>query len=93
MSLLTYGDPLSLAVPMLVHFTLMFVLLTRFGILAVITAYTSMSFVYTFPVTLDPSNWYFSHGMVAQVLIIALAGLGFYLVAITRRKHIPDTAS
>ena len=53
-------------------------MLVRFGFLALIAQLTVMFLAQRFPLTLDASHWYFSHGVFIVVWIAAIATYGFY---------------
>jgi hypothetical protein len=53
------------------------IVLIRFGLLGLITAYTVQNFLQGFPVALDPSRWYFARGLVPVLLVLALALYAF----------------
>lgn len=82
--------PLFIAiVPAAICTGLMFFLMVRFGILAVITQMTCTGLLERFPLTLDSSRWYFSHGMFAVALVILVALYGFYTSAYGRSTAFP----
>jgi serine/threonine-protein kinase len=58
--------------------TLILLLTIRFGALAVATYILVQTLLASFPITLDVSTWYFSHGVFAAILILLLAGYGYY---------------
>ena len=51
--------------------------LLRFGLLALIVAYSVQNFLQAFPVALDPGRWYFARGFVPVIIALALALYGF----------------
>jgi serine/threonine protein kinase len=53
------------------------IVLIRFGLLGLITAYTVQNFLQGLPVALDPSRWYFARGLVPVLLVLALALYAF----------------
>jgi hypothetical protein len=54
------------------------VLLSRFGLLAVVIEMFVTQLLMRFPLTLDPSRWYFGHGMLAVAIVLGLAIYGFH---------------
>jgi hypothetical protein len=52
-------------------------LLTRFGLFAVVTTFVTNSLL-NFPITTDSSAFYFGNGLLAIVLVLALAVYGLY---------------
>src|SRR6185503_16082356 len=61
----------------LVLATITVIVLIRFGLLGLITAYTVQNFMQGFPVALDPSRWYFTRGVVPVLIVVALALYAF----------------
>jgi hypothetical protein len=51
--------------------------LLRFGLLALIVAYTAQNLLQGFPVALDPSRWYFARGFVPVLIVLAFVLYGF----------------
>ena len=64
--------------PIGLHVALSLLMLVRFGFLALIAQLTVMFLAQRFPLTLDASHWYFSHGVFIVVWIAAIATYGFY---------------
>jgi len=54
-----------------------FVLL-RFGLLAYAAAILFINLLRSFPITTQVSSWYFGIGLAGLVLLLGLAGYGFY---------------
>lgn len=54
--------------------TIMALALVRFGLLALAAALSARYLLEAFPVTLDPSAWYFPHALVPLLVILGLAG-------------------
>ena len=52
-------------------------LLTRFGLFAVVTTFITADLL-RFPITTDSSTFYFGNGLFAIVLVLALAAYGLY---------------
>ena len=53
-------------------------LLTRFGLFAVVTTFVTADLL-KFPITTDSSAFYFGNGLFAIVLVLALAAYGLYM--------------
>lgn len=56
-------------------------LLSRFGLVASVAALFVQSLLISFPVTLEVSRWYVELSLGTITLVLALLGLGFYLIA------------
>ena len=56
----------------------MFIVLFRFGLLAVMVYHTVNSLTSGLPLTADPSSWYFGTTLCAIVLLLGLASWGAY---------------
>ena len=63
-------------------------LLIRFGLLACVMMIFVQDFL-RFPITFDPSAWYFNFGLFALIAIAALSGYGFY-ISIGGRRIVRD---
>ncbi len=52
--------------------------LFRFGLLAVVISQFVIQILLQIPLTLDPSRWYFGHGMLGVAIVLGLAIYGFH---------------
>jgi len=62
----------------LVIYSIIVLVIMRLGILAFAASDLAYSAVGGFPVTTDPSAWYWGIGLAGVMLLFALAGYGFY---------------
>jgi hypothetical protein len=72
------GDPRMLIVAGILVAVVMFIVLFRFGLLAVMVYHTVNSLTSGLPLTADPSSWYFGTTLCAIVLLLGLASWGAY---------------
>jgi serine/threonine-protein kinase len=79
-------------VPTAICIGLLLFLTVRFGVLAAVAQMTCSGLINNFPLTLDTSRWYFSHGMFAVTLIILVALYGFYTSIHGRSTLLPKAA-
>jgi hypothetical protein len=56
---------------------LVLLVLLRFGLLALIATEMTVNFLWSSPLTLDVSRWYFGYSLVVLLLVAALAAWGF----------------
>jgi hypothetical protein len=70
-------DPLALIAWQASSLALSLFVLFRFGLLAVLASSLSAIWLVTFPLTPDPSSWFFSRTLIVLVALGAIAWLGF----------------
>jgi hypothetical protein len=72
------GDPRVSWVFYGVGFTLVVVVLRRYGVLAAATLWIARNVLLSFPITADLSAWFASSGLWAMAALLLLAGYGFW---------------
>ncbi len=83
------GLPLASWITGFLLITLLIPLLTRYGVLACLMAVTFSTWQ-AFPLTVDPSSWFFPPSVVTMALFAALAVYGF-VVSLGGQKVFKDS--
>ena len=77
-SLLNPGHVYVAWLPASLYIGAVILLLTRFGLFAVVTTFVTADLL-KFPITTDSNAFYFGNGLFAIVLVLALAAYGLYM--------------
>jgi hypothetical protein len=62
----------------ILEFVVLIAVMFRFGLLATVGALFVPQLLLRLPLTLDPSRWYFSHGMLGVAIVLGLAIYAFH---------------
>jgi len=83
------GEPLAGLVGPFIVLTLLLVLLTRFGLLSTLAAFAFASWR-SFPLTIDPSSWFFPASVATFAMFAAVAVYGF-VVSLGGQKIVKES--